>query len=343
MATTEQTKAARPKFDDLSSVKIDLGDLPEDHPAPMSQRVIALDPKLLKLLELNARFMRHEEYTQLVKNIRKDGRLTSVPFACLNEGHSLDEPDDTPHKWKVLSGNHRTQAAIAAGLKHIVVMVTEDELSNDQQIGIQLSHNAIAGQDDPAILRELYEQIKDVDYKLYVGFDDEMLKLLDEVKLGTMNEANLTFRTVSITLLPEEVEYVTRCWEEAKHVIVADKIYLGSMKQYDKLLDSLEHAGKAHRIMNVATQLLVILDIFRRNIGQLKEGYLDEDGEATHKDAVPMISVFGDDDLPAPSAAIVHRALAKMIKDGHIDEENQWKAIELWAADYLSHGGDYGA
>ena len=44
----------------------------------MQTRVIQVDPKTLKLLEVNARFMRHEEFQRLVANVKKDGQLTSV-------------------------------------------------------------------------------------------------------------------------------------------------------------------------------------------------------------------------------------------------------------------------
>ena len=78
----------------------------------METRVIQIDPRELKLLKLNARYMRHEEYQRLVANIKRDGQLTSAPFAC-KDGD----------KYLVLSGNHRTQAAIAAGLKSIPALL----------------------------------------------------------------------------------------------------------------------------------------------------------------------------------------------------------------------------
>lgn len=98
----------------------------------MKTRIIQIDPRELKLLQLNARYMRHEEYQRLVANVKRDGQLTSAPFAC-KDGD----------KYLVLSGNHRTQAAIAAGLETIPCIVTDDELSEDQKISIQLSHNSL--------------------------------------------------------------------------------------------------------------------------------------------------------------------------------------------------------
>ena len=45
-------------------------------------------------------------------------------------------------------------------------MVLGDEKDADEQLAIQLSHNAIAGQDDLVILKELWESIKDVQAKV---------------------------------------------------------------------------------------------------------------------------------------------------------------------------------
>ena len=150
----------------------------------MQTRIIQVDPKRLKLLETNARYMRHEQYNRLVENVKRDGRLTSIPFAALWRYYTQEDPlpmdEDGGLVWEVLSGNHRVMAAIDAGLTEIDCMVTEDPLPKPQRVAIQLSHNAIAGEDDPAILKQLYQEIGEVDLKLYAGLDDKMLALLDE-------------------------------------------------------------------------------------------------------------------------------------------------------------------
>ena len=87
------------------------------------------------LLEKNAPFMRAEQYQRLVSNVKRDGCLTSVPFAVRNGERFL-----------ILSGNHRVQAAKDAGLTEILVLYSAKELFPAQQRAIQLSHNAIAGQ-----------------------------------------------------------------------------------------------------------------------------------------------------------------------------------------------------
>lgn len=289
----------------------------------MDVHIIKANPKDLKLLETNARYMKHEEFSRLVDNIRHDGRLTSVPFACLEEDG----------RYRVLSGNHRTQAAIQAGLSEIDIMVTDDPLTEDQKIAIQLSHNAISGQDDPATLKLLYEQILDTEMKKYSGLDDKTLELLDKFATMSISEANLRFQTVTMIFLPDELEDAKKVFEQAmeasKH---SDETWLCRNDLYDKWLDSQEAASAAHNVKNVATAVDIILKLFMRNISQLSEAW---EGCEDDKRWVPIESVIGRLKIPAGSAKVIKVALDKMIADGDITQKNLFQGLEYLAADYL--------
>ena len=132
-------------------------------------RLELVDPGELKLLDKNARYMKAEQFQSLVENVRKDGNLSSLPLCYREEGGKL----------LVLSGNHRTMAARQAGVDQLLVMVVADEKTADEKLGIQLSHNAIAGQDDLVILKELWESIGNVQAKLYAGLDSDTVKALE--------------------------------------------------------------------------------------------------------------------------------------------------------------------
>ncbi|MEU9201927.1 hypothetical protein [Streptomyces sp. NPDC048332] len=75
-------------------------------------RLVRRDPRLLTRLEVNARFMRKEEYDRQVENVRRDGCLTSTPLTYA--GGEYDEGREL-----VLSGNHRTMASVDADLDEI--------------------------------------------------------------------------------------------------------------------------------------------------------------------------------------------------------------------------------
>ncbi len=149
--------------------------------------------------------MPHEQFVRLVENLERDGALTSVPFAWKSRG-----------KYLVLSGNHRVKAAIEAGIEHAFVMLCDDPMPKDRRVALQLAHNAIAGEDDIATLKALYDGVEDIDWRVYAGLDDKTLELLDKVEPGSLSEANLDFQTVTLTFLPTEQARAEEAWEAAR-------------------------------------------------------------------------------------------------------------------------------
>lgn len=291
----------------------------------INTRIITIDPKELKLLKENARFMRHEEFQRLVANIKQDGQLTSAPFAWL-------DPEDG--RYEVLSGNHRVQAAVAAHLDEIPCIVTEDALSEEQRIAIQLSHNSIVGQDDPDTLKRLYDKILDLDLKEYSGLDDKTLQLLDKASTQAMSEANLEFQTLSIVYLPDELKEAQKVIDEAiAEAKSSNAIWLATNKEYDKWLDHLEIAQSAYNVKNVAAGLRVIFSVFENNLTQLAEGW--ENAEKNDAQWVPFSTIIGRNKIPAKHAKTIKKALDRMQGRGEIDAKSLWEGLATLCEKYL--------
>jgi hypothetical protein len=297
---------------------------------PIVTKQIEIDPRELKLLEVNARYMRHEEFARLVANIAQDGALTSAPFAVLDGDAYL-----------VLSGNHRVKASIEAGLKTIPCITTDDELSEEQRLAIQLSHNAIAGTDDPNTLKELYEKILDVGLKEYSGLDDKVLGLLDSFNAISMAEANIKYQTLSLVFLPDDLKTAQQVLANAlDRVKMSDATWLIRMEEYDRWLDSQEAVASSHNVKNAATAVLLMLELFERNLSQLSEAWEDWEqsweSSASVKRWVPIESVVGRRKIPVESAKVIKKALDRMTGRGDITEKNLWQGIEYLCADYLA-------
>lgn len=167
----------------------------------------------------------------MVANVRRDGHLTSTPLVW-NDADS--------GRLIVLSGNHRTLAAIEAGLERILWMQIDQPLPRQRQIALQLSHNAIAGQDDPAILRELYDELESVEWRQYTGLDDKALDLLEKVDVSSLGEANLDFASVQLMFLPDELERAEAAFDAARATAAADRRWVAGLEQYEPVLDALE-------------------------------------------------------------------------------------------------------
>ncbi|MFE9127789.1 ParB N-terminal domain-containing protein [Streptomyces sp. NPDC007148] len=290
-------------------------------------KLVRRDPRTLTGLEVNARYMRKEEYDRLVENIRRDGCLTSTPL--IYSGGEYAEGREL-----ILSGNHRTMASVEAGLEEIDCMLIEEQLTRPQLVAIQLSHNAINGQDDPATLKQLYEELDDVDWRAYSGLDDEQLQLLAEVQPEGLSEANLDFATVSLIFLPPELEAAREAFDQAR--LGQNESWLAARADYQQTLDTLASTHAAHKVGNVATALHAILAIVENHLDELQAGYTAPDGTHLHTGHVGLETVLGSRTLPAPAAVTINKAIGAAEGRGEIDQGQGWRLLERLAGQYLS-------
>jgi hypothetical protein len=281
----------------------------------------------LRLLEVNARYFRRETFATLIVNIARDGCLTSVPLAWREPGQEAP---------LVLSGNHRVMAAIEAlGADHVAdVMVTDDPLTPAQRTAIALSHNAIAGEDDPATLKLLYEAIDDVDWRLYSGLDDKMLELLARIAPAPLQATAVEYLTCTLLLLPEERDRLEASLLAAEEQVQSStSTYLGRLAEYDRVLDSLDLAGRASGIRNSATALAVVLDVFDAHLTDLSAAW-EPDVDRTRW--IPLATIFGTDEVPPAAARVIQRAIARMVEHDEVSDKARWQSIEFLCADYLA-------
>ncbi|MDQ5909137.1 MAG: hypothetical protein QG599_1231 [Pseudomonadota bacterium] len=205
----------------------------------------------------NARFMPKRQFNRLVENIRRDGVLTSAPLI----GQSVDEPG----RWYVLSGNHRVEAALAAGLTEADCIVITEPLTTQQFVALQLSHNAIEGEDDPAILRKLYDLL-DLDLKEYSGVTDDQFDL-DQLNVKTLPSATLRYLEVVFAFLGDEadaiLEFVKRAERYAKH---QQPVLVTQYADFDLLIDSLTAVKEYRNIKNSAVGLRVLCELAMKQI-----------------------------------------------------------------------------
>ncbi|MBB3665949.1 hypothetical protein FB384_004908 [Prauserella sediminis] len=279
-------------------------------------------------LDTNARYMRQETYQRLVENLREDGELTSTPL--IYSGGEYDEGREL-----ILSGNHRVQAAVDAGIVEADCKLITQNLPKARQVALQLSHNAIEGEDDIAILKQLYESIEDIDYRGYAGLDDKTLELLDKVDLESLSEANLDFHTVQLTFLPPEADAARDALESLSKAV--DETWLAAYRDYNPMLDALAAAHSSHNIGNVATALGVLIALTENHLTDLQEGYLSpESAEPLHQGHVGLEVVFGSRTVPATTAAAMTKALKTATDSGEIEAGKPWQLLDKMIADWMN-------
>ncbi|MEU2206253.1 hypothetical protein AB0B95_06520 [Streptomyces hygroscopicus] len=196
-------------------------------------------------------------------------------------------------------------------------MQIDQPLPRQRQIALQLSHNATAGQDDPAILKELYEKLESVEWRQCTGLDDKTLGARWRGRRGQLGEANLDFASVQLMFLSDELERAEAAFDSARATGATDQRWLAGLEQYEPVLVALETSRMAYKVGNSATTFGVILAVFERHLGEL---------------AAPLETVFGVREVPVETAAAIRAAIDRLVREGSVPENAPWRALEVLAA-----------
>ena len=188
----------------------------------------------------NARYMEPREYTVLVENLKRDGVLTSAPLWAQIEGEDF---------YRYVSGNHRGQAALDAGIEEADVMVIQEPISRERFVAIQLSHNAITGKDDPNKLFELYSGLG-LEFKDYSGLSDYDFEM-DKLPVISLPGVNTEFVTVQLHFLNVDYDDITAL-DDFVGSHKNDIHLLASGDQYNQFVDAVIDGKALTGIHNAA-------------------------------------------------------------------------------------------
>lgn len=225
----------------------------------LETEIIEAEPKSIVLLKENAHYMTPAKYKQLVQNIKKDGCLTSNPLCCYVDG-----------KLNCISGNHRIKASIDAGLEKIQIIVIKHEISRDRFLALQLSHNSIVGLDNEEILRRLYQQICDIDYKQYSGIDKAMVGL-EEIPSVPGIDSSVEFEQMTLVFLPKEKDAVLKAVEEIqKRAILSKVVCVEELKNYDKVAETIKTICAKEKVHNTATAFCLMAEYAEKYLKNLE-------------------------------------------------------------------------
>jgi hypothetical protein len=216
--------------------------------AALATAVVRVKLTDLKLLDKNARYMSGVTFNRLVENIRKDGCLTSLPLVH-RKGDALE----------VISGNHRVSAAIKAGIDEADALEVTSPLTRAQFVALQLSHNAIAGQDDPNILRSLYDEL-DFGWKEYSGLTDDAFNI-EDLDTSVLRVERAFYEELHISFLPDDAA-IFRTWLDkiGKSPAAAERL-VGMYADFEAFFATLLAVKQARGVHNTAVALRLMAEL----------------------------------------------------------------------------------
>ncbi|WP_394849683.1 hypothetical protein LZC95_19800 [Pendulispora brunnea] len=208
------------------------------------------------------------QFQLLVDNVRRDGGLTSLPLV---------------HGDEILSGNHRVAAAEKAGLEEIDVLEVLGPLDEARRTAIQLSHNAIVGQDDLSILVQQYKSL-DFDNKLYSGLNDDVLKQFDDLKVASLATGQTAYQDIVLTFLPEDAAQFLAMLERLGKHAKKNTVLVNALSSFDAVFDAVVRVKKDLNIVNTALAVRAMAELALERLGQLEKQHQQEQPEgAAHE------------------------------------------------------------
>lgn len=215
----------------------------------------------------NARVMDKQTFDRLKMNIEQDQRLESLPLGYIKANPSGNL------EFHIISGHHRVRASRSANIKEIYVLVMEEDLTYDEIVAKQLAHNAIAGEDDKQVLKELYESIRDVDERIKSGVRDIDFKdgRFRNVKVDDI-ALDFEFRTLKVIFLSHQINKFDAVINEIQ---ADDKVYLAPMEEFEKLSATIREVSGREDIRNAASILDRMCEIVKNYYKGLDEPTID--------------------------------------------------------------------
>ena len=232
----------------------------EEKPLRVNFSTLSIDALYTLSAEENARYMTADQMRRLSGNIKKDGASTSAV---------LIYPDIEINKLVVLSGNHRVEAAKLAGQSVVPVMVIQNYLTPERRVSIQLSHNAITGQDDPNILGRLYESLS-LQYKAYSGLTDDSFNVLEKLDIDSLSLCTPKYEEITLLFLPSEKEVFQKAVEIIDKSKATKTIHLAHYEEFGRLFDALVLVKERNNVFNSAVALRDLVDLALERLEQLK-------------------------------------------------------------------------
>lgn len=210
---------------------------------------------LIEPAKLNANRMTDEDFKALVRNIGKTGGLSSA-ITCYRKEDG---------RFVIISGHHRYRACVKNGYDKVPCIYAEEaDLSRDEIIALQTSHNSLHGSDDKAILKKLFEEISSIEFKEIAHIDVDEIGSFDSFSTSVVPVSE--HYSVALTLYKDDLEHLLDLMEVAKENIQkSDLVILANQNNTEPILMELNRLlKKNYNVVSSSTAFAKILEMAKK-------------------------------------------------------------------------------
>ena len=217
--------------------------------------VVMADLAQLREQDVNARIMKPADHSQLVNNMRKRGKMESVPYCALVDGVV-----------EIVSGHHRIRAAREAGIDASLILVDASGFKRSEIVAKQLAHNRLQGMDDPDTLQLLFDLLDTPDEILESGLSGDLMELpnVDPGPILTPS-MDMNWKTVSMMFLPHQYEGFERLVDSLSG---SDLSGVAHLEQYQDFMDAVLEYGRQKDIRSLGMTIALLTETALKQIEQ---------------------------------------------------------------------------
>ena len=166
--------------------------------------------------KLNANSMSKSMFQRLKANIKKSGLSSMISCYKRDDG-----------KYEIISGNHRYLACQELGFTTMPILCAdESELSRDEILALQLSHNSVTGNDDKGILKRLFDEISNIEFKEFANISVDDMEV-DDMFTGTIVPLQDHYR-VSLILYSKDIKALQELLDITKEELSASDLVIAA-------------------------------------------------------------------------------------------------------------------
>ncbi len=218
----------------------------------MEIRYVSLDE--LKEQDINPRTMSGDMFNQLTENIKKRGKLESLPYCYETEDGDIE----------IISGHHRVKASRQAGLNEIPILLDVSGLERDEVIAKQLAHNSIQGEDDDQIIKRLYDEIDDVDRKIEAYISEDKIDMpSDEYRVENF-DVGVDFHRINLMFLPTQIDKFERVVQDIRSDV--DEVLISDVDNWGKFKEIVNEVKDIKDIKSISAVLSYMCDVVQEKL-----------------------------------------------------------------------------